>query len=129
MTTNAPTFEEADFRKSSRSLPDQDCVHVARRDGWVAVRDTKKVFGAPDDHRLLFTADQFDGFLEGLGCGELSGQCIEVAVRQDGGRTFRSTVPQPNGSFELEFTLGEFRAFCAAVSEGEFNEHAFSSAA
>lgn len=66
MTANAPTFKEADFRKSSRSVPDKDCVHVARRDDWVAVRDTKKVFGAPDDHQLLFTAAQFEGFLASL---------------------------------------------------------------
>jgi hypothetical protein len=129
MTPSAPMFEEADFRKSSRSVPDKDCVHVARRDGWVMVRDTKKVFGAPDDHQLLFTAAQFDGFLAGLSRGELSGHCIEVTIREDGVRAFRSAVPQPSGAVELEFTTSEFRAFCVAVSEGEFTEQAFASAA
>ncbi|MET8763083.1 DUF397 domain-containing protein [Lentzea sp. NPDC004782] len=129
MIANAPVFEEADFRKSSRSNPDKDCVHVARRDGWVAVRDTKKVFGAPDDHRMWFTADQFDAFLAGLGRGELSGHCIEVVVRDDGARVFRSTVPQPSGTAELEFTIGEFFAFHASAIEGEFAERAFAVAA
>jgi hypothetical protein len=125
MIASAPAFEEADFRKSSRSVPDKDCVHVARRDGWVTVRDTKKVFGAPDDHRMLFTADQFDDFLAGLGRGELSGHCIEVIIREDGVRVFRGAVPQPGGAVELEFTIGEFTAFCAAVADGEFAEHTF----
>lgn len=129
MVASAPVFEEADFRKSSRSLPDQDCVHVARRDGWVEVRDTKKVFGAPDDHRLLFTAAQFDDFLAGIERGQLSGRCIEVTVRADGVRVFRSAVPQPEGDVELEFTSSEFSAFCAAVTDGEFAGRAFASAA
>lgn len=129
MTASAPTFEEADFRKSSRSVPDKDCVHIARRDGRVEVRDTKKVFGAPDDHRLLFTAAQFDDFLARLARGELSGGCIEVLIREDDIRIFRSRVPQQAGASELEFTISEFSAFCLGVADGEFAEHVFIAAA
>jgi Domain of unknown function (DUF397) len=67
MTNIPPTFSEADFRKSSWSEPDRDCVHVARRGGWVAVRDTKTVFGTADDHHLNFSAEQFEGLLNRLG--------------------------------------------------------------
>lgn len=63
MINPRPTFSEGDFRKSSRSDPDKDCVHVARRDGRVEVRDTKTVFGTPSDHHLAFTAEQFDRLL------------------------------------------------------------------
>ena len=129
MTASAPTFEEADFRKSSRSVPDKDCVHIARRDGRVEVRDTKKVFGAPDDHRLVFTAAQFDDFLARLARGELSGGCIEVLIREDDTRIFRSRVPQQADASELEFTTSEFHAFCLGVAEGEFAEHVFTAAA
>lgn len=63
MSNTPPMFTAADFRKSSYSDPNQDCVHVARRDDWVEVRDTKTVFGSPSDHRLAFTARQFDSLL------------------------------------------------------------------
>ncbi|MFJ8963320.1 DUF397 domain-containing protein [Lentzea sp. NPDC102401] len=129
MTASAPTFEEADFRKSSRSVPDKDCVHIARRDGTVEVRDTKKSFGAPDDHRLSFTAAQFDDFLARLARGELSGGCIEVVVRDGSTWIFRSQVPQRGSVTELEFTTSEFTAFRLAAADGEFAEHAFSMAA
>lgn len=42
MTKARPSFHEPDFRKSTRSDPDQNCVHIARRAGWVQMRDTKR---------------------------------------------------------------------------------------
>lgn len=63
MINGRPTFTAADFHKSTYSDPDQDCVHVARRASWVEVRDTKTVFGAPNDHHLTFTAGQFDSLI------------------------------------------------------------------
>lgn len=52
-----PVFPESSFRKSTFSDPDRDCVHVARSEGWVAVRDSKTAFSA--DNTLVFTAERF----------------------------------------------------------------------
>jgi hypothetical protein len=60
---NLPPLCEGDFRKSSYSDPDRDCVHVARQGAWVAVRDSKTIFDTADDRRLVLTAEQFDAFL------------------------------------------------------------------
>jgi hypothetical protein len=58
-----PSFNESDFRKSSYSDPNQSCVDIARRAGWVEIRDSKVLFGSPGDSRLAFAAEQFEGFL------------------------------------------------------------------
>jgi hypothetical protein len=58
-----PTFCEDDFRKSSYSDPDRECVHVARRGAWIVLRDSKTVFDTPEDRRLVLTAERFDMFL------------------------------------------------------------------
>lgn len=52
-------FAEADFRKSSFSNPNQDCVAIASRDGRVEVRDSKTTFGSSADGRLAFRAGAF----------------------------------------------------------------------
>jgi len=56
-----PVFVESGFRKSSFSAPDRDCVHVARCESWVAVRDSKTRFSA--DNHLVFTSDRFSALL------------------------------------------------------------------
>lgn len=71
--TGIPRFDRRDFRKASASNPHGDCVQVARQDSWVAIRDDKATFDAPDDHRLIFTAEVFDRFLEAICAGELGG--------------------------------------------------------
>lgn len=63
MTNARPTFIEADFRKATMSEPNESCVSVARQGGRVEVRDSKTVFGAPEDRRLVLTAEQFNCFL------------------------------------------------------------------
>jgi hypothetical protein len=63
MINSVPAFAEADFRKSSHSDPDRDCVHVARRGAWVAMRDSKTAFNGRSDCRLMLPAEQFDVFL------------------------------------------------------------------
>lgn len=62
-----PAFSESEFRKSSISEPDKNCVEVARREDLVAVRDTKTSFGTSADRHLVVTADQFDDFLRFIG--------------------------------------------------------------
>ncbi|WP_234995461.1 DUF397 domain-containing protein [Streptoalloteichus hindustanus] len=71
MSNARPTFSQPEFRKAGRSQPTKECVHVARRDGWVGVRDSKKAFGTSGDHHLVFTAGQFDDFLGRVLGGDL----------------------------------------------------------
>jgi hypothetical protein len=66
MSGTRPTFDEHEFRKAKISDPDRNCVRVARRDGWVELRDDKTAFGAPGDHRLRFTDEQFDAYQAGV---------------------------------------------------------------
>jgi Domain of unknown function (DUF397) len=67
-----PTFDRQEFRKASLSQPDGNCIEIARRGGWVEVRDSKQEFGAATDTRLVFQADEFDAFLDGARGGELA---------------------------------------------------------
>ncbi|GAA4835893.1 DUF397 domain-containing protein [Saccharopolyspora rosea] len=119
MTSISPAFSERDFRKASASNPDRQCVRVARRDGWVEVRDDKTVFGAPDDVRLVFTEAQFDDFLTGVRSGRATGRCLEMLRRDDGTYVFRSTLD--HNSAELVFTEAEVNAFLDGVNRGEFD--------
>ena len=121
MNSTLPAFAERDFRKASASNPDRQCVRVARRDGWVELRDDKTTFGAPNDVRLVFTEAQFDEFLAGMRSGQASGLCLAVIAQTDGTYTLRSTVPQPSAGEELEFTEGEIQAFLDGVVQGEFD--------
>ena len=68
MINPRPVLREADFRKSSYSDPDRDCVQVARGSSWAAVRDSKTTFDSREDTRLMFTAQQFDTFLTQYRC-------------------------------------------------------------
>ncbi|WP_093278992.1 DUF397 domain-containing protein [Saccharopolyspora shandongensis] len=81
---------ERDFHKATHIEPDKNCVRVARRDGWVELCDDKTVLGAPDDHRLVFTAAEFDAFLAGVREVRTEGLCLEIARRDvDGMHVFR----------------------------------------
>lgn len=125
MITASPTFAEHEFRKATRSDPYKDCVRVARRDGWVEVRDDKTAFGAPDDVRLVFPDEQFDAYLASERSGDTSGRCIKVTRRPDGLYSFRSTVSQSSGADELLFTEREIEAFRDGVARGEFDLTAY----
>ncbi len=105
---------------------------LARRDGWVELRDDKTTFGAPNDVRLVFTEPQFDEFLAGMRSGQTSGLCLAVNAQDDGTYALRSTVRQPQSSAmgeELEFTEGEVLAFLDGVHRGEFDRDATPNAA
>jgi Domain of unknown function (DUF397) len=127
MINPPPTFTEGEFRKASRSEPDKQCVHVARRAGWVEVRDTKKVFDAADDHRLVFTAEQFDDVQAAIRAGRSFGHLVQITVNDDGMNVFRSAVFQPGPAMDaaLEFSDGELLAFYDGVLAHEFDEAAF----
>uniref|UniRef100_UPI003F490C2F DUF397 domain-containing protein n=1 Tax=Pseudonocardia sp. CA-138482 TaxID=3240023 RepID=UPI003F490C2F len=120
--TSTPAFTEADFRKASASRPDLECVAVARRGGWVEVRDDKTTFGSPADHRLVFTDTEFDAVLAGLRAGDTTGLPLQITRRPDGTHTFRhATAPGPH----LEFTAAEVTAFLTGVRAGEFDTIAY----
>ncbi|WP_243794829.1 DUF397 domain-containing protein [Saccharopolyspora gloriosae] len=122
MTSAPPAFTEPDFRKASASQPNKECVCVARKDGWVELRDDKAAFGAADDLRLVFTEAEFDAFLAGVRSGRTADLCLEMARRVDGTYTFRRSMPQPAGrGAELEFTEDEVLAFLDGVGRGEFD--------
>ncbi|MCK2239735.1 MULTISPECIES: DUF397 domain-containing protein [unclassified Crossiella] len=123
MTTGPAAFAEDEFMKAKRSDPKKECVEVARRDGWVEVRNSRMTWRAKDDHRLRFTATEFDAFLEGVRCGQFDGHCIEIVLTGHGLYLFRSTVGE-QGTPELEFTAGEIEAFLGDVRDGEFTESA-----
>ncbi|WP_190812386.1 DUF397 domain-containing protein [Saccharopolyspora pogona] len=123
MNTTPPLFAEGEFRKATRSQPDLSCVRVARRDGWVELRDDKAVFGAPDDHRLVFTAEEFDAFLAGAREGRTGGLCLEITRRGvDGMYVFRRRGWE---AVELVFTEAELLAFQDGVTNHEFDAVAY----
>jgi hypothetical protein len=120
-----PIFGRNDFRKAARSGQNpQACVEVARRAGWVVIRDSKQLWNSTDDHRLVFSAEQFDACLDALSAGSTDTPCIEIARHGVGVNVFRSTVPQEHDN-ALTFTDGEIEAFLDGVRNGEFAKSAF----
>jgi Domain of unknown function (DUF397) len=56
-------LSRAEWRKSSYSSQDGNCVEVARNlPGLVAIRDSK----APDEAKLVVSRETWQGFLKGL---------------------------------------------------------------
>jgi Domain of unknown function (DUF397) len=116
-----PVFQRNQFRKSSSSGQNpQACVEVARGQGWVAVRDSKQTWGSPDDHRLVFTAEQFDNWLAALNTETPGTVCIEITPHSDHFYVLRDTSAQDRG-YELRFTDAEIGAFLEGARNGEFS--------
>jgi hypothetical protein len=113
-----PHFAEADFRKATASNPDRECVRVARRGAWVELRDDKTAFGAPDDHRIVLTAEEFDRFQSGVRSGEPAG-LLRLDQQADGTYLLRTE------EVALTFTEPEVHAFLSGVRNQEFDAAAF----
>lgn len=128
MTARRPTFAEHEFRKATRSEPNQDCVRLARRDNWVELRDDKTTFGAPDDHRLVFTADQFDALLTAIRTAQpTDGHCLHMNPLPNGTIRFSGSPAQHSSQgteAQLNFTRDEVAAFLDGVINNEFKAQA-----
>ena len=125
--TLLPTFTAGEFRKASFSSPNQNCVCVARKDGWTAVWDDKRaddrttsatVLGA--EELLLFTDEQFDT-VQAAVRGTDAGSPLAVIPRGDGRYVFRAATPQPVAGVELVFDQAELDAFRLGVRNNEFD--------
>lgn len=119
MSVQPPTFGVDEFRKASKSEPHRECVCVARRDGWVEIRDDKTDFGSPADHRLRLTDSEFDTALARIRAGESTqGTYLDISATKDG--TFVMRSAQNQGRAQLRFTKAEIDAFYDGVHKGEF---------
>jgi hypothetical protein len=125
INSTLPTFERGQFRKSTRSGQNpQACVEVARARGWVVIRDSKQAWNSGEDHRLVFTAEQFDAWLAAQGTEATDALCIDIARCGDDVNVLRSTALQEH-SKTLIFTDAEIAAFLDGARNGEFAVNAF----
>ncbi|RDI64772.1 hypothetical protein [Nocardia pseudobrasiliensis] len=126
--TLLPTFTAAEFRKAHASSPNQNCVRIARKDGWTAVWDDKRASDRitpasvlPADELLLFTDEQFDAYQVGVREGRTDASSLTVAHRADGMYVFRAVTAQPVPEVELIFDQAELDAFHDGVRNREFD--------
>ncbi|WP_024806102.1 DUF397 domain-containing protein [Nocardia sp. BMG51109] len=127
--TLLPIFTAGEFRKASISSPNQNCVRVARKQGWTAVWDDKRATdrttpatALPTGELLLFTDEQFDAIQAAVrGAGTSSP--LTITPRTDGHFVFRAATPQPGGGVELIFDQGELDAFHHGVRNHEFDHN------
>lgn len=111
-------FAEEEFRKAAASNPTENCVRVARRGDWVELRDDKTAFGAPGDHRIVLTGEEFDRFQTGVRSGTPVGP-LRLDHQADGTYLLRTEAAA------LTFTEPEVRAFLSGVHNHEFDAAAF----
>jgi hypothetical protein len=126
MTTSPPRFADHEFRKAARSEPKKNCVRVARRDGWVEMRDDK-LLGTPayEVRALRFTEEEFDAYLASIRADGQEASSVLESARRDGRYVFWRA---DSASVELEFTEDEVIAFHHGVVNREFDACAFAAA-
>ncbi|MFF0487867.1 hypothetical protein ACWDSJ_19450 [Nocardia sp. NPDC003482] len=127
--TLLPTFTAGEFHKARASSPNQNCVRVARKQGWTAVWDDKRATDRitpatelPLGELLLFTDEQFDAYQAGVREGRAPACPLTVTRRADGMYVFRAATTQPTPGVELVFDQDELDAFHDGVRNREFDE-------
>lgn len=60
------SFQDKDFKKSSLCNFDPVCVEVARKEGLVAIRSSRK----PDQDPVVFDHNEWGAFIAGVKNGE-----------------------------------------------------------
>ncbi|MCX4094924.1 hypothetical protein [Nocardia sp. alder85J] len=126
--TLLPAFTAGEFHKAAASSPNQNCVRVARKQGWTAVWDDK-LAGAgttaatvlPAEELLLLTDAEFDAYQSGVRSGSTEQQALTVTPRGDGDYVFRAATTQPVAEVQLVFDADELDAFLDGVRNGEFD--------
>lgn len=86
------------------------------------LRNSKTTFGAAGDHRLVFTAEEFDAYLAGARAGRSDGLCLEITAREDGAHLFRR---RGWAGVELVFTEAETAAFQDGIANREFEANVY----
>lgn len=124
--TLPPTFTVREFRKATRSSPNQNCVRVARKQGWTAVWDDKRGTPAttpetplPDTELILLTDNQFDDYQVAVRAGDADDSPLSLVRRADG--LYVLSLPTPETTVELVFDQDEIDAFHDGVRNHEFD--------
>ena len=129
--TLLPTFTVGEFRKAARSSPNQNCVRIARKQGWTAVWDDKRSTAAttpatplPGSELLLLTDAQFDSYQAAVRAGDSGRSPLNVTRRTDGMYVFRimtTSSDVAHTEVELVFDQDELDAFHDGVFNREFD--------
>lgn len=124
--TLPPTFTVREFRKATRSSPNQNCVRVARKQGWTAVWDDKRGTPAttpetplPDTELILLTDNQFDDYQVAVRAGDADDSPLSLVRRADG--LYVLSLPVTETTVELVFDQDEIDAFHDGVRNHEFD--------
>ena len=119
MNPAPPVFAAGEFRKATRSQPNQSCVMIARRDGWVEIRDDKLEHTVYYDTVALRLPDaEFDAYQAAVRDGDnTEGLYLAVTRREDG----HTEVRTPDSDVVLVYTQVEIDAFHDGVIKREFD--------
>ncbi len=130
--TRPPTFTVGEFRKASASSPHQNCVRIARKQGWTAVWDDKRATGATSTATTLATTEllllrdeQFETYQAGIRAGRTERLPLTQIHRHDGHYALRSEITHPAADVELIFDRAELDAFHHGIRTHEFELHRF----
>ena len=124
--TLPPSFTVREFRKATRSSPNQNCVRIARKQGWTAVWDDKRGTAAttpettlPDTELILLSDAQFDDYQTAVRTGDADGSPLSLTRRADGLYVFGLATTDTR--VELVFDQDEIDAFHDGVRNHEFD--------